>query len=122
MVIGPVLLAMVERGRILTEKEKSDYLMERRLANHAGSFITRDPSDGLFVLDYLVAARTIMQDQTAYETVVGKAWNFLAAQEEQWTKRLRLDIAEKYRAAQRYFFARGIRERPPTSTSQEGKN
>ena len=121
IVIGPVLSAMIEQGKILPAEASNNYLVERRLAARAGSFISRDPSDGLFVLDYLGAAKTIMGNQPLFAEQTTKALAFLIQQEEYWTRLMRLDRAVKYRAAIVYFASRGIQYQPaPKRGPDEG--
>lgn len=113
IVIGPVLMATIEQGKVLPEEQSHVYQAERFLASRAGQLVARDPTDGLFVLDYLAAARDIMQNETAFTETANRALAFLIEQEAYWTRCLRLDRATKYRAALNYFA--DYRERQPST-------
>jgi hypothetical protein len=103
IVVGPGLLQMLEQGLALPQTESKHYLAERTLSAEVRPFIRRDPVDGLYVLDYLGVAASIAGAQPGFKETLSRALDFLVQQEEYWTRAMRLDRAEKYRAAIVYF-------------------
>jgi hypothetical protein len=107
IVVGPALLSMVEQGRRLSESDSRYYREDRNLSNLVASFTKRDPTDGLYVLDYLAVTKSVAQGQQGFDEQTRKSLAYLWQQEEYWTKAMRLDIAQKYRAGIMYFASCG---------------
>jgi hypothetical protein len=110
VVVGPTLLAMIEQGKVLSEGVPN-YLVERRLAERAASYIAKDVSDRRDVLDYLRVAKSMFGSQPGLDALATRALGCLHEEEDYWTQLHRPDWAAKYGAAIKYFASHGYGEK-----------